>query len=55
VDGREPVLIANDSTVQIRKAQMTLKLAAMHDMSIFSVVSQTLKWNVSNVYTTPDF
>ena len=49
VDGREPVRIAKDATVQIRKAQKTLKLAAMPDMSFFSVVRQKLKWSGSNV------
>ncbi|PYL54588.1 MAG: NAD(+) kinase [Verrucomicrobia bacterium] len=49
VDGREPVRIAKDATVQIRKAQKTLQLAAMPDMSFFSVVRQKLKWSGSNV------
>jgi NAD+ kinase len=49
VDGREPVRIAKDATVQIRKAKKTLQLAAMPDMSFFSVVRQKLKWSGSNV------
>ena len=49
VDGREPVRITKDATVQIRKAKKTLQLAAMPDMSFFSVVRQKLKWSGSNV------
>jgi len=49
VDGREPLRIAKDATVQIRKAKKTLQLAAMPDMSFFSVVRQKLKWSGSNV------
>ena len=49
VDGREPLRIAKDATVQIRKAKKTLQLAAMPDVSFFSVVRQKLKWSGSNV------
>jgi NAD+ kinase len=49
VDGREPLRIAKDATVEIRKAKKTLQLAAMPDMSFFSVVRQKLKWSGSNV------
>jgi len=49
VDGRDPLRIAKDATVQIRKAKKTLQLAAMPDMSFFSVVRQKLKWSGSNV------
>jgi NAD+ kinase len=49
VDGREPVRITKDATVEIRKAKKTLQLAAMPDMSFFSVVRQKLKWSGSNV------
>src|SRR5882757_11206442 len=35
VDGREPVRITKDATVQIRKAKKTMQLAAMPDMSFF--------------------
>jgi NAD+ kinase len=49
VDGRDPVRIAKDATVQIRKAKKTLQLAAMPDMSFFSVVRQKLKWRGSAI------
>jgi len=49
VDGREPLRMAKDATVQIRKAKGTLQLAAMPDVSFFSVVRQKLKWSGSNV------
>jgi NAD+ kinase len=49
IDGREPMRIAKDAIVQIRKAKKTLRLAAMPDMSFFSVVRQKLKWSGSNV------
>jgi NAD+ kinase len=49
VDGREPLRIAKGATVQIRKAKKTMQLAAMPDMSFFSVVRQKLKWSGSNV------
>ena len=49
VDGREPLRIAKDATVQIRKAKKTLQLAAMPDVSFFSVVRQKLKWSGSNI------
>jgi NAD+ kinase len=49
VDGREPLRIAKDAIVQTRKAKKTLQLAAMPDMSFFSVVRQKLKWSGSNV------
>src|SRR5438270_9991830 len=49
VDGREPVRFTKDATGQIRKAKKTLQLAAMPDMSFFSVVRQKLKWSGSNV------
>lgn len=49
VDGREPVRIARDAVVSIRKAKKTLQLAAMPDMSFFTVVRQKLKWSGSNV------
>jgi NAD+ kinase len=49
VDGREPLRITKDATVEIRKAKKTLQLAAMPDMSFFSVVRQKLKWSGSNV------
>jgi NAD+ kinase len=49
VDGRDPVRIAKDATVQIRKAKKTLQLAAVPGASFFSVVRQKLKWSGSNV------
>ena len=49
VDGREPVRIARDATVEIRKAKKKLQLAALPGTSFFSVVRQKLKWSGSNV------
>jgi NAD+ kinase len=49
VDGREPLRIAKDAKVEIRKAKKTLQLAAMPDMSFFSVVRQKLKWSGSAI------
>jgi NAD+ kinase len=49
VDGREPLRIAKSATVEIRKAKKKLQLAAMPDVSFFSVVRQKLKWSGSNV------
>ena len=49
VDGREPLRIARDAKVEIRKAKKKLQLAAMPDVSFFGVVRQKLKWSGSNV------
>jgi NAD+ kinase len=49
VDGREPLRLKMGAVVSIRKAKTTLQLAAMPDMSFFSVVRQKLKWSGSNV------
>jgi NAD+ kinase len=49
VDGREPVRIARDAKVEIRKAKKKLRLASLPGMSFFSVVRQKLKWSGSNV------
>jgi len=49
IDGREPVRIAKDATVEIRKAKKKLRLAATPDVSFFGVVRQKLKWSGSNV------
>ena len=49
VDGREPLRIAKDAIVEIRKAKKTLRLAAMPGASFFSVVRQKLKWSGSNI------
>jgi NAD+ kinase len=49
VDGRDPVRLPMGGVVSIRKAATTLQLAAMPDVSFFSVVRQKLKWSGSNV------
>jgi NAD+ kinase len=49
VDGREPLRVARDAKVEIRKAKKKLQLAAMRDVSFFGVVRQKLKWSGSNV------
>jgi NAD+ kinase len=49
VDGRESVRLKTGVVVAIRKAKTTLQLAALPDMSFFSVVRQKLKWSGSNV------
>ena len=49
VDGREPMRIAKDAKVEIRKAKKKLQLAALPGVSFFSVVRQKLKWSGSNV------
>lgn len=49
VDGRQPLRIAKDAIVEIRKAKKKLRLAAMPEVSFFSVVRQKLKWSGSNV------
>ncbi len=49
VDGREPLRVSHDSVVEVRKASKTLPLAALPEMSFFSVVRQKLKWSGSNV------
>ena len=49
VDGREPLRIARDAKVEIRKAKKKLQLAAMPDVTFFGVVRQKLKWSGSNV------
>lgn len=49
VDGREPMRIAQGAVVAIRKAKRTLQLAALPDVSFFSLVRQKLKWSGSNV------
>jgi NAD+ kinase len=49
VDGREPLRIAKDATVEVRKAKKKLQLAAMPNVSFFAVVRQKLKWSGSNV------
>jgi NAD+ kinase len=49
VDGREPVQIPTGGIVTIRKARTKLQLAALPDISFFSLVRQKLKWSGSNV------
>jgi NAD+ kinase len=49
VDGRESVRLKTGAVVAIRKSKTTLQLAALPDMSFFSVVRQKLKWSGSNV------
>ncbi len=49
VDGEEPLRLEMGAVVAIRKANKCLQLAAMPDMSFFSVVRQKLKWSGSNV------
>ena len=49
VDGREPMRVDVGQVVQIRKAKKTLPLAALPDVSFFSVVRQKLKWSGSNL------
>ncbi|MBV9618495.1 MAG: NAD(+)/NADH kinase [Verrucomicrobia bacterium] len=49
VDGREPLRIARNATVEVRKAKKKLRLAAMPNVSFFGVVRQKLKWSGSNV------
>lgn len=49
LDGREPLRVEKGSTIAIRKAKRTVPLAALPDVSFFSVVRQKLKWSGSNV------
>jgi NAD+ kinase len=49
VDGREPLRVAKGASVEIRKAQKKMRLAALPGVSFFSVVRQKLKWSGSNV------
>jgi NAD+ kinase len=49
VDGRDPLPLEVGAFVTIRKADKTLPLAVMPDVSFFSVVRQKLKWSGSNV------
>jgi len=49
IDGREPMRIAQGSVVTIRKAKRTLQLAALPNVSFFSLVRQKLKWSGSNI------
>ena len=49
VDGRDPIRLEANAVVSTRKAEKTLPLAVMPDVSFFSVVRQKLKWSGSNV------
>jgi NAD+ kinase len=49
VDGRDPLPLEVGAVVTIRKADKTLPLAVMPDVSFFSVVRQKLKWSGSNI------
>src|SRR6266481_6335320 len=49
VDGRDSLPLEVGAVVTIRKADKTLPLAVMPDVSFFSVVRQKLKWSGSNV------
>jgi NAD+ kinase len=49
VDGRDSLPLDVGAVVTIRKADKTLPLAVMPDVSFFSVVRQKLKWSGSNV------
>jgi NAD+ kinase len=49
IDGREPLRIARDAKVEIRKAKKKLRLASLPGISFFTVVRQKLKWSGSNV------
>jgi NAD+ kinase len=49
IDGREPLHVTAGSTISIKKAQKTLPLAVLPDISFFSVVRQKLKWSGSNI------
>jgi NAD+ kinase len=49
VDGRDSLPLAVGAVVTIRKADKSLPLAVMPDVSFFNVVRQKLKWSGSNV------
>lgn len=49
VDGRESFPLEVGAVVTIRKADKSLPLAVMSDVSFFNVVRQKLKWSGSNV------
>ena len=49
LDGREPLHVEKGSTIVIRKAKGAVPLAALPNVSFFSVVRQKLKWSGSNV------
>ena len=49
VDGSDPMRVEVGSVVKIWKAEKSLPLAVMPEVSFFSVVRQKLKWSGSNV------
>jgi NAD+ kinase len=49
VDGREPVRVPADGEVVIRRAELTLRLGSLPDISFFGVLRQKLKWTGSNI------
>jgi NAD+ kinase len=49
VDGRDPIKVGVGDVVAVRKADKTLPLAVMPEVSFFSVVRQKLKWSGSNL------
>ncbi len=49
VDGRDPIRLEPGAIVSVLKAEKTLPLAVMPDVSFFSVLRQKLKWTGSNV------
>ncbi len=49
IDGRGPVRLSTGAIVSISKAATKLQLAAMPDVSFFSLLRQKLKWSGSNV------
>ena len=49
LDGRHPVLLEFGSTVVIRRAEKTLPLAVLPELSFFGVVRQKLKWSGSTI------
>ncbi len=49
MDGRSPISLEFGKVVRIRKAAQTLPLAALPDVSFFSVLRQKLKWSGSSL------
>ena len=49
LDGRHPVPLEFGSTVVIRRAEKTLPLAVLPELSFFGVVRQKLKWSGSTI------
>ena len=49
VDGRKPVPLEFNSTVNVRRSEKVLSLAALPQVSFFSVLRQKLKWSGSTI------